>query len=327
MVLLYFVSIAASAQDPVLPLPPAPPADIAQEKGEGSEIIIRQKSEKDSRLLVEIKAGEVFINGKPLEKYEDQNITIEKREAEGEGQTMFLGDLRDRARRIQKTINLRMNAAFLGVSSRKTDKGGATVLEITKGSPAEKAGLKNGDIITKVNETKVENPEMLFDAIHQFKAGDKVKISYNREGKVQSAVVTLEKSEPMSRTYKYSYDFNMPPMPPMPPMPRMPSMNDMEGLYRGQRQPRLGIQAQDAEDGKGVNVLSVEDSSAAFKAGLKKGDLILQLNGTGVNSTNELIDQFQDARQKPLVTVKILRGGISQDIDIKIPRKLKTAEL
>ena len=50
----------------------------------------------------------------------------------------------DRQRRIQKSIQIRMNSAFLGVSSRKTEKGGATVLEVTPGSPAEKAGIKKG---------------------------------------------------------------------------------------------------------------------------------------------------------------------------------------
>jgi serine protease Do len=60
---------------------------------------------------------------------------------------------------------------------------------------------------------------------------------------------------------------------------------------------------------------------------LKKGDIILQYNGVEVNSTNELVEQFQEAHQKTTVKVKILRGGVSREIEIKIPRKLKTAEL
>jgi len=76
-----------------------------------------------------------------------------------------------------------------------------------------------------------------------------------------------------------------------------------------------------------VNVLQVEDSSAAFKSGLKKGDIIIQFDGAEVNSTNELIDQMEEARNKSVIQVKILRAGKTQDIDIKIPRKLKTAEL
>jgi serine protease Do len=71
----------------------------------------------------------------------------------------------------------------------------------------------------------------------------------------------------------------------------------------------------------------VDDSSAAFKTGLKKGDIILQFDGKAVNSTNELIEDLQEARQKPSVKVKIQRGTISQEIELKIPRKLKTADL
>ena len=109
----------------------------------------------------------------------------------------------------------------------------------------------------------------------------------------------------------------------------MSEMPDMDGLMKvwGPHAPKLGIKAQDTEDGKGVNILEVEDSSAAAKAGLKKGDIILQFDGKAVNSTNELVEDLQEARQKPVVKVKIQRAGLTQEIDVKIPRKLKTAEL
>jgi len=227
----------------------------------------------------------------------------------------------DRQRSLEKSIKIRMNAAYLGVSSRKAEKGGATVLEVTKGSPAEKAGIKKDDIITKLNDTKIESPESLYEAVHSLKPGDKVNIVLTRDGKSQSVVATLDKSDQRTKDFDYNYNYKF-------KMPPMPDMGDIQfdGNW-GPRQPKLGIKAQDAEDGKGVNVLEVEDSSAAWKAGLKKGDIILQFDGSEVNSTNELVDQFQDARRKSTIKVKIQRGGTTQDIDIKIPRKLKTAEL
>jgi serine protease Do len=325
------------AQAPVPPRPPVPKTDRV-EKADQSEIIIRQKGDKDSKITLEIKNGEYFINGKPLEKYDDENIIVEKRDNDGgdEGPGLYSPspfrinpwseDMMEKnelsrdeqARRIQKSFQIRMNSAFLGVSSRKAEKDGATVLEITAGSPAEKAGLKKGDIITKINEAKVESPESLFEVIHNYKPGDKIKIAFLREGKEQSVMATLEKSEYKQKDYHYNYDFKMPPIPPMA---------GMYGDLWGNRQPKLGIKAQDAEDGKGVNVLEVEDSSAAFKAGLRKGDIIIQFDGTDINSTSELVDQFEDARHKSVIPVKIQRGGVSQIIEIKIPRKLKTAEL
>jgi serine protease Do len=332
------------AQSAGVPQPPVPPNDM-NDRSEHKEIIIRQKGGKDAKITLEIKNGEYFINGKPLEKFDDQNVIVERRDVDEnvvaipdivyspspfrdenwdkDNQERALRDMEralgnaDRQRRIQKSIQIRMNSAFLGVSSRKAEKGGATVLEVTPGSPAEKAGIKKGDVITKVNETKIESPEGLFETIHSFKAGDKVKVSFIRNGKEQTVTATLDKTENNSKDFDYNYNFKMPPMP------------DVEGIYMGPwgHQPKLGIKAQDAEDGKGVNILEVEDSSAAAKAGLRKGDIILQFDGTEVNSTNELIEQLQEARGKPIVKVRILRGGVSQEIDVKIPRKLKTAEL
>ena len=273
-----------------------------------------------------------------MEKFDDQNVIVEKREISGdrdvygiyspspfrinawddERMERDMANKDEMARRIQKSIQIRMNSAFLGVSSRKAEKGGATVLEVTEGSPAEKAGIRKGDVITKVNETKIESPESLFETIHNFKPGEKVKIVFTRDGKEQSVMATLEKSAYKQKDFNYNYNFRMPPMP------------DMDGMGMDSwsyKRPKLGIKAQDAEDGKGVNVLEVEDSSAAFKSGLKKGDIIVQFDGTDVNSTNELVDQMHEARNKSLIKVKILRAGVSKDVDIKIPRKLKTAEL
>lgn len=332
------------AQTAVPPPPPAPAIVrdpvITEDRGQ-TEIVIKQKGDKDTKLTLEIKNGDFFINGKPLEKFDDQNIVVEKRKLDENewpdlaysrspfrenqmDQEMQLRNLErdlNRQKILQKSIEIRMNSAFLGVSSRKAEKGGATVLEVTKGSPAEKAGIKKGDIIIKVNESKIESPESLFEIVHGFKPGDKIKILFTRDGKAQSVYATLDKSEQMPKDFNYNYNYKF-------KMPPMPDMGDIQfdGNW-GPRQPKLGIKAQDAEDGKGVNVLEVEDSSAAWKAGLKKGDIILQFDGSEVNSTNELVEQFQDARKKSSIKVKIQRGGATQDIDIKIPRKLKTAEL
>jgi serine protease Do len=336
---VFCLAVALNTKAQPVPPPAAPvPKTETIDNGDQSEIIIRQKGDKDTKITLEIKNGEYFINGKPLEKFDDQNVIVEKREISGDHDMNDLyspspfrinpwdedrleRDQRNKneiARRIEKSIQIRMNSAFLGVSSRKAEKGGATVLEVTKGSPAEKAGIRKGDVITKVNESKIESPESLFETIHNFKPGDKVKIVFTRDGKEQSAMATLEKSEFKQKDFNYNYNFKMPPMPEMYGM-------DMDSW--GHKQPKLGIKAQDAEDGKGVNVLEVEDSSAAFKSGLKKGDIIIQFDGIDVNSTNELVDQMEEARHKPVIKVKILRAGVSQDIDIKIPRKLKTAEL
>jgi serine protease Do len=337
------------AQHATSPAPPPPPASGSEAvvKSDQKEIIIRQKGDKDSKIVLEIKNGEYFINGKPLEKFDDQNIVVEKRDLDEDGELSLSfspspfrvnpyneermqeteRDLRGQEFQndVQKAIKVKMNMAFLGVSSHRTEKGGATVLEVTAGSPAEKAGIKKGDIIQKVNDTKVDNPDELFEAVHNYKPGDKVNILFVRDGKEQTVTATLDKSNfaPKSYNFDYKYNYKMPEMD-----LAFPPMGDMQMGRWNFGKPRLGIKAQDDEDGKGVTVLEVNDSSAAAKAGLKKGDIIQQVDGVVVNSINDLMEQTMSVdRNKYTYKLKISRNGVIQEIEIKIPRKLKTAEL
>ena len=174
------VLMAQPAASPPPPAPPSPGGDPVI-KGDQKEIIIRQKGDKDSKIVLEIKNGEYFINGKPLEKFDDQNVVVEKRDLDDDEVSLSFSpspfrvnpfnedkmrdlelerDMRNQEyqKNIQKAMKVKMNVAFLGVSSRKAENGGATVLEVTAGSPAEKVGIKKGDIIQKVNDTKIDNP-------------------------------------------------------------------------------------------------------------------------------------------------------------------------
>jgi serine protease Do len=96
-----------------------------------------------------------------------------------------------------------------------------------------------------------------------------------------------------------------------------------------ENQPKLGIKAQDTEDGKGVKVLEVDEESAAEKAGIKEGDIITSFDGKSINSVNELVDGNRAAREAKKLTLPIeyLRDGKSQKVELKVPRKLRTAEL
>ena len=91
--------------------------------------------------------------------------------------------------------------------------------------------------------------------------------------------------------------------------------------------PKLGIKAQDTEEGKGVKVLDVADESLAEKAGIKEGDIITEFDGKTINSADDLAEAAQDAREKSSMKVQLTRDGKSQTIEIKIPKKLKTANL
>ncbi len=76
------------------------------------------------------------------------------------------------------------------------DANGAMVLDVVDGSPAEQAGLQEGDIITELDGESINDYEKLVENLSQKEVGDKVRLSYTRDGKNYSTEATLgERSE------------------------------------------------------------------------------------------------------------------------------------
>ncbi|SDH62895.1 putative serine protease PepD [Sinosporangium album] len=87
----------------------------------------------------------------------------------------------------------KVSHAYLGVSLADAANGteGAHVAEVTQGSPADKAGLRQGDVITKIHNTNVDESDDVVGAVRGFKPGDQVTITYVRGGQTQTATVSL----------------------------------------------------------------------------------------------------------------------------------------
>ncbi|TMR91760.1 S1C family serine protease [Nonomuraea basaltis] len=91
----------------------------------------------------------------------------------------------------------KVSHAFLGVSVTDAtgDVPGALVREVTAGSPAEKAGLKQGDLITKIGDKAVDGGDTVVGQVRGFKPGQQVKITYTRDGQTGEVTVTLEEKK------------------------------------------------------------------------------------------------------------------------------------
>ena len=271
------------------------------------QIIIRKKGSKDKKMTVEIKDDKVFIDGKPLAEYKDDDISIRKKKIiVREGDNVFVDGYRGRSDHDAFIWNSEgaVERGFLGVVTAKDDAGARIIDDVSKESPAGKAGLEKGDIIYQVGDDKIDGPQSLMEAISSRKPKEEVKIRYKRNGKEKSMKVELgAKKRGITRSFTIdapdgSYkSFTMPALPPMPPMPPMEfnldgqefhmdhdfgeGLRDLELSARnlGRRQ-KLGLKIQDTEEGNGVKVLEVSDSSAAAAAGLKKDDVITEIGGT-----------------------------------------------
>ena len=327
-----------------------------KDKKETQEIIIRKKGQKDAKISVEINGDKIIINGKPLSEFKDDEITINKRNIiirDGKGGTRFQMNPEDFEGFSFSNDNNDEPGAFLGVTTgvynnsgdKEGTHKGAEVTNVTKGSAAEKAGLKNGDVITKINDKKVDDPKSLSEIITSFKPKEEVTVYYKREGKESSAKATLgERKESKSMSYSFSgpdgmaRSFSMPRGQIMPKIdlgdmsPRIwsPGTGDNNYEFYTDTYPRhqkLGLKIQDTEEGNGVKVLDIDKDSPAEKAGLKKDDIVTEIGGKKITNTDEMREGLMDNMEKSTYNIKATRNGSAMSFDIKIPKKLKTANL
>ncbi|MEP7258265.1 MAG: PDZ domain-containing protein [Flavitalea sp.] len=292
------------------------PADINKKLGEYDEIIIKRKDpSKTAKVTIEISNDQVLVNGKPIAEFNDEALAVIKRNANMIQLQTHLRDFRAEG------------GAFLGVVTEKATVG-VKVKSVAENSAAEEAGLKEEDVIIKVNETTISEPADLVKTIGRFKPGEKITITYKRNDKEKKAGAVLgRRNRTMTLRPPFSPDADPArPMPPMPPMTFGFDGDQLEGMFPMAGKPRLGIKAQDTEDSKGVKTLNV-DGSPAEKAGIQKDDLITSFDGKEVNTVDELAKAARESRDKSLVKVQVKRNGKLQTIDIKIPRKLKTSDL
>ena len=353
-------SYETMAQETPPPPPPPPPPLPAMQK-EMQEVIIRKKGDKDTKLTLEITTDKVIINGKPIAEFNEDGITINNRKIivrEGNNVSIDLRRTQDGMQRDMREFEKNLEGiepgdigsitimsdknnfslsnkpyVFLGVTT-EDDVLGSKITYIINDGPAQKAGLLKDDIINKINDTKITVASSLSEMIRSMKVGEKVNISYTRDGKSKSANAVLGETKgnttkTMTIVTKDGKTRSLI-MPDMPKAPRMEyngnfNFNGMENSFA--TRPRLGLKIQDTEEGNAVKILDVEAASASATAGLMKDDMITEIGGVKVKNTDEAREQLQTNRDKSKYDIKARRNGNEMTFSIKIPKKLKTADL
>jgi serine protease Do len=301
-----------------------------QVEGKGNKRIILKKLDKKPRIIVEGKPLNSLDFGKGLQL--DGDIIINEN-----GEDNF---------DIIVPNQAKTNEAFLGVVTEETEQG-AKVNQVSDESPAAKAGLKEGDIITKVNDIKIDGPASLYDAIGKSKPEDKVTISYIRNGKTSTQVVSLAKNKNTMQFYNFSSpegqggpSFDAYPKQYLDPNTRkyqqsprgfnfIPNFPGMEGMTIPgfENKPKLGISIEDTETADGVKITNVSENSPAAKSGLLENDIIVQVNDQKIKEVDALKPIIKDAKEGTSFTFQVKRNKELKTIIVKLPKKLKTANL
>jgi serine protease Do len=301
------------------------------DKKEAEQIIITRKNADKGKVTVEIDGDKVTVNGKPIEDLKDDNITVNRHKIKDGRSVMAYSSPEGNWSYNWNDDDMKLlyedgNTAMLGVVTESEDEG-LQITDITEGSGADKAGLKEDDIITKVDDKKVDDPDDLTKLIRSHKPGDKVTITFLRDKKEQKVTAELGKwkGSNFNAFNMPNMDFNM-----IAPKTEVhPKIKIAPGQYYSfsDNRPRLGLSVQDTEDGKGVKVIDVDDEGNGQKAGVKENDIITAINDKPVNSADEVARIVRESRDKPSLMLKVKRAGKIQNIEVRMPRKLKTADL
>ena len=150
--------------------------------------------------------------------------------------------------------------------------GGALVASVAKGSPAGKAGVEQGDLVTAVDGKPVDDVEGFAFRFATRPVGGQATVSIQRGGKAISAIVALS------------------PAPEVPPRDQrtIGGESPFTGATVANISPALAEEMSFKADLTGVVVAEVASGSIAERLGFQKGDVVRQVNGANVSTTREL---------------------------------------
>lgn len=233
----------------------------------------------------------------------------------------------------------------LGLSEER----GAIVMKVVEGGPAEKAGIKENDVVVSFNSRRVDSVRELQRLLSETPAERSISIEVIRGDNRQTLNATLSKrsnefqllrpepadKEAMKRAeqaFKDSTEAYKGLQGKLLKFP--PDFGNFAFVAPGQHSffsgSRLGISVESVtdqlaeyfgvKDGNGVLIAHVDEGGAAAKAGLKAGDVIIAIDSERIDSVNALLKALSK-RESGSAAVKILRNRTEQTVNVTIEKR------
>jgi membrane-associated protease RseP (regulator of RpoE activity) len=213
---------------------------------------------------------------------------------------------------------------------------GVAIEKVVEGSPADKAGLQDGDVIVRLNNEEITSVRKLTRMLGEISPDHQVRLTVVRSGAERDITATLGK-RPTPRFENGAFSMNLPrsPLPPSAEFPRLPRVERMprgESLPGAPDQPLVWRMGSGRRIGVGVTTLTkqlgehfgvasgvmineVRADSPAAKAGLKAGDIIVEADGREVKNEGDLILAIAEKKEGD-VTLTFVRDGNRQTITV-----------
>ncbi len=228
-----------------------------------------------------------------------------------------------RARTAQVTV-LRGGASYLGIgvaditaerakALNLKEVRGAEVTNVAEDSPAAKAGIKEADVVLEYDGTPVQGIEQLTRLVRETPVSHQVKIVVWRNGAAQTLTATVEARKGMAiRSDGGAWSLDMPQI--RVPLPQI----EIPRFQMTWQNPVLGIEGESLRSQEqladffgvreGVLVKLVRKNSAAEKAGVKAGDVVVKVDDSTVATPQEITRALRALGSKKTFTVTVVRN-------------------
>ncbi len=206
--------------------------------------------------------------------------------------------------------------AYLGVFPQPVDQSvadyygmdsprGVLVATVSEDTPASSAGIKDGDIILRVDDKEIKNPSMLRNVISLSEVGHKAEVVILRDGKEKTLKVKLEALPGQDNTPA--------------PTPEVNEDETLDGVTVRELSERFRAMGEIPEDIKGVLVTGVESGSNAARVGLAEGDIIQKVDNREVENLKEFRKALGSNTDKPAF-LRVFKVAQKRSIFIAVPR-------
>ncbi|MCF4097960.1 Do family serine endopeptidase [Maritalea mediterranea] len=205
----------------------------------------------------------------------------------------------------------KVTRGFLGVSIQNVSKDiadsvglekahGALVTEPSPDSPAQKAGIKSGDIITSVNGEEIDDARELSRVIAEYAPGTIVEIGVWRNGESLELRVELARLEEEQAIVEPE---------------ETPQLDPAEPQHTS-----TGLTLVPNDSGDGLLIVDIDPESPAIEKGFAPGDVVLEANGEPVNSVAEFEEQLEVVKNdgRSNILVKVARDGVTRFVGLAI---------
>ncbi len=185
---------------------------------------------------------------------------------------------------------------------------GALIADVVKDSPAEKAGVKPGDVVVGLNGKPVNDNNQLTRDVGVIPPGNTVKLDLVREGKqrtVEAKLAERPDEQESSGRVSSKNDSNK-------------DSGDLLGLQVQDVTPQLAQRAQVDPTTKGAVVVDVALDSPAGDAGLEPGDVIVELNRKAVATAADYKNAVKSVKKGDTALVRVRRGQATQYVPVRV---------